>query len=254
MNGVNGHTSNGLTNGHHSYSVPDEATKVFHRQILEDIRTAKDLPDEISEAAAKVHFTGSPDPSIPVNWRFAEAVASLKGLEASLVNVLLKRKYGTALQDVTIDTDHATLFIMSASMWTIDPGEGGWNISVAGLHDKNEQLQKLFPNRDIGRAHATLHRGAATNIYKCADGRYFNLHADMNSDRALDSVELPHEAESASFEEAVQRIQEAVGKIPSDELQRRSTDVNKHSGTVCYSVDEFNKTEHGQVRTITSIP
>ena len=144
-NGVNGNLSNGMTNGHEAYSVPDETSKVFQRCILEDGRTAKDLPEGITEAAAKIHFTGSPDPSIPVNWRFAEAVASLKGLEASLVNLLLKRKYGAELQEVSINTDHATLFVMSATMWTVDPGEGGMNISLAKLRDVHPQLEKMFP-------------------------------------------------------------------------------------------------------------
>src|ERR1700753_4038005 len=114
---TNGAVQNGLTNGHQVYSVPDETLKLFRNGILSDQRIAKDLPEGIDEAANKIRFAGSSDPSLPINWRLAEAVSSLKGLEASLVNVLLARKYNISPRDVTIDTDHATLFIMSAGMW-----------------------------------------------------------------------------------------------------------------------------------------
>ena len=44
----------------------------------------------------------------------------------------------------------------------------------------------------------------------------------------------------------MQVYQDAVGQIPSEELQRRCTDINCHSGVICYSVEEFNATDHGQ--------
>ena len=108
--GTNGHV-NGMSNGHSTYSIPGETQKVFEHGVLKNNLIARDLPGDTIAAAAKIHFTGSADPSIPVNWRFAEAAASLKGLEASIVNVLLQRKYGCEAQAVTIDTDHATLFM-----------------------------------------------------------------------------------------------------------------------------------------------
>ena len=243
---VNGDGAHTLTNGSSAYSVPEETSRVFQDVILSDKRILKDLPDEIIEAANKVHFTGSPDPSLPVNWRFAEAVASAKGLEAALVNVLLKRKYNMQLQDVMIDTDHATLFIMSAGMWTIDPDPDGLNITAVNLRAPPPELHKFFPSCDLYRSHATMHRGLATNIYRCSDGRYFNLHGDMNPDPALDALGLPHDADASSLEEGVKRFQDAFDKVSSEELQRLCTEVHKQSGSSCYSVEEFNNSEHGQ--------
>ena len=123
-NGINGDLQNGHPNGDTAYSVPDSTSEVFNEAILSNPLISSDLPSDITSAARKLNFTGSPSPSIPVNWRLAEAVSSIKALEACLVNVLLKRKYDTPMQDVTINTDHATLFFMSAGLWTIDPGEG----------------------------------------------------------------------------------------------------------------------------------
>lgn len=244
-NGING---NGNLNGHQHYSVPDETSKVFQTCILSHPSTAEDLPHGIEEAASKVEFIGSDEPSLPINFRFAEAVASLKGLEASLLNILLTRKYGVEAQDVKIDTDHATLFIMSAGMWTIDPGEGEGhlNLSSEDILTLGPQIEKFFPNCDIHRSKATLHRSLATNIYRCKDGRYFNIHSDMNPDPCLDAVGLPREAETASFDEGVERFQDAVGKIDSEELQRRFADEYRQSGGICYSVSEFNASAHGQ--------
>ncbi|KAK3701816.1 hypothetical protein LTR37_015238 [Vermiconidia calcicola] len=245
-NGIDEDMPNGLSNGHKQYSVPDESARVFRDAILGDTRIAKDLPDGMDQAASKLIFTGSPDPSLPLNWRFAEAVSSLKGLEATLVNLLQSRKYNTEPQNVTIDTDHATLFIMSAGIWTIDPGEGGLNINAINLRAPSPQLVKFFPSNDIYRSHGTIHRGLATNIYRCADGRYFNLHGDMNPDAALDSVGLPRDVDYASFEEGVKRFKDAVSQLASEELQKQTSDKYHQSGTICYSVDEFNRSDHGQ--------
>ena len=241
---VNGNSDQHLTNGSSQYSVVEETSKVFQNKIVSDVRIAKDLPEEINEAANKVHFVGSPEPSLPINWRFSEAVASLKGLEAALLNVFLNRKYKTKLQDVTIDTDHATLFIMTAGLWTIDPG--GLNITAVNLRAPPPELHKFFPNGDIYRSHSTIHRALTTNIYRCSDGRYFNLHGDMNPDPALDAIGLPHDMDHVSRMDGVEVFQKAMDKVTSEELQRRCTDVQRQSGSTCLSVEEFNKSEHGQ--------
>lgn len=243
-NSINCHTNGTRLNGHTQYSVPDEATKVFQTAILNNPLISKDLPKGINEAVSKIHFTGSPDPSLPINYRFAEAVSSLKALEASLVNVLISRKHSVPVQDVTINTDHATLFIMSAALWTIDPG--GLNITALGVRGPNAEIEKFFPSGDIYRSHATLHRRLATNIYRCKDGRYFNLHGDMNPDPALECIGLPAKMETESFEEGVERYEDAVGKMESGELQRLCTDVYGQSGTICYSVEESRESEHGR--------
>jgi hypothetical protein len=41
---------------------------------------------------------------MPINWRFAESISALKGLEATILNVLLARKYGIEPQEVVINT------------------------------------------------------------------------------------------------------------------------------------------------------
>jgi len=96
-NGVDGWTNV-------KYSVPDATYQVFRDGLLKNPLVARTLPKEIEECASKVRFVGSDRPSIPINWRFAESIASLKGLEAAMINVLLKRKYGVEHQEAVINT------------------------------------------------------------------------------------------------------------------------------------------------------
>jgi hypothetical protein len=70
------------------------------------------LSKEVGELGKYVTFEGSSKPSIAINWRFAESVAGLKALEATLIKALISRMYGVEPQKVTINTDHAQLFFL----------------------------------------------------------------------------------------------------------------------------------------------
>ena len=85
------------------YSVPREAQTLFIEEILENSLMA-DLPQEARELGGSVRFEGSSKPSIPINWRFAESIAALKAFEATLLNILIKRKYGVFSKDIVINT------------------------------------------------------------------------------------------------------------------------------------------------------
>jgi hypothetical protein len=86
------------------YSIPKATQEVLQNGILNNPLIASTLPPEIHDCARKIRFIGTDKPSIPINWRFAESIASLKGLEAAMINVLLQRKYGIEPQDVIINT------------------------------------------------------------------------------------------------------------------------------------------------------
>lgn len=101
-NGANG--ANGTQKSLETYSIPQETQRVFEEGILNNPLIASTLPKDIASAAAKIRFEGSNKPSIPINWRFAESISALKGLEASMINVLLQRKYSLAPQEAVINT------------------------------------------------------------------------------------------------------------------------------------------------------
>ncbi|OAL36603.1 hypothetical protein AYO20_04219 [Fonsecaea nubica] len=233
------------TNGNSHYNVPAETLKVFQEGILGNPRIARFLPEEALSGQVPVHFTGSSDPSLPINWREAESVAALKALEATLVNVILNRKYNLDPQTVTINTDHAILFIFSCILWSIDPD--GANVSLNGsLAPGTKGVDQHFPSGDTHRLFASLYRGVSSNLYRCADGKFFQLHSSLDPDGPLKSIDLPLDRDVGSYEEAIQIYMDAVGKIPSDELQHRTSDIYKHAGQVCLSSEEFWNSEHGK--------
>jgi hypothetical protein len=243
---INGAPVDGISCNGTLYSIPEETSKVFQKAILSNPLIAKDLPPEIAQASSKIHFTGSASPSLPINFRFAEAVSALKALEASLVNILLKRKYGVEdYQPVTINTDHATLFIMSTLLWTIDPAEGGENISPTTLRGATG-LDKYFPSQDKHRVNVGIYRNLATNIYKCADGRYYHTHNSLNPDPTLDCVGLPHDMDVSSYEEGVKHFAEAFSKLNSEEMDKKYNNEYGQAGSICYTADEFLASEHGK--------
>jgi len=88
------------------YSVPEEAQKCPLNGILHH-KGHKSLPKECYDYVNLVKYVGDDQPKMAINWRLAESVASLKGFEAVLLNLLLSRKYHPPPQEVTINTAHA---------------------------------------------------------------------------------------------------------------------------------------------------
>lgn len=100
-----------------AYSVPQESHALLHDGILSNPLHTPFLPPEIKDAAKSVEFVGSSDPSIPINWRFAESISAIKGFQAAMLNVLLKKKYGVGYQKVTINTYVACSSILFPLSW-----------------------------------------------------------------------------------------------------------------------------------------
>lgn len=224
------------------YSVPSEAEKVLKEGIFSNSKITSLLPSGTEVFADKITFTGNDAPSIPINWRFAESAASLKALEACVVAQLVKRKYGVEVAGATINTDHASLFFMSTLIWSlVEQGQKPMTVpeSVKIMHG-------LIPDYDIHKMGNSLHRGAATNIYKTRDGRYFHLHGSMNPNPTLDSIGLPHDAPAKSWDEAIQPFVEKLSQIDSADMQRIASDEYKQAGVIAESVESFKKTEHGK--------
>jgi hypothetical protein len=94
------------------YSVPAESMKVFQQGIMNN-PLHKSLHEELKSVAHLVKYEGFDFPKVPINWRFCESISALKGLEASMINILNKKKYNAEPQSVLINTDHANLFYMS---------------------------------------------------------------------------------------------------------------------------------------------
>ncbi|TRX98961.1 hypothetical protein FHL15_000303 [Xylaria flabelliformis] len=219
---------------HTEYSVPQEAKSLFEDGILRN-PLHKGLPSEIEAVAQHVHFEGSSRPSIPINWRFAESISALKAFEATMLNLLVSRKYNVEPSEITINTDHATLFIMSpmVARWLKD-GQPT-QIDLFG-----SEMARLFPNQDLHRVNDGLHRTLATNIYKTKDG-------SMNPDPTLTALGLPlFGKEDDTYDSVVETIQAKVSQLDSAEIDQLMNDQYKQAGTIAWTSEEYFASEHGQ--------
>ncbi|KAF3765648.1 hypothetical protein M406DRAFT_37529 [Cryphonectria parasitica EP155] len=196
--------------GQGSYSVPAEAQKVFLNGVLQNPLIQQSLPPEALDLANRITFEGSDKPSLPINWRFAESISALKAYEATVLNVLLRRKYGA------------------------EPVR------------TKDVISKYFPNCDKHDNFNPLYRDLATNIYRTKDDRFFHLHGSMDPGPTLRSVGLPPDMELTTEEEALAPFTEAVSKLTADELQHLATDVYRQAGTICNTAEEFRNSEHGK--------
>ena len=73
------------------YSIPEQAHEVFHKGILSNSLIYRNLPEGFQQYGDSIKFQGSNKPSMPINWRFAESISALKGLEATMLLALLDK-------------------------------------------------------------------------------------------------------------------------------------------------------------------
>ncbi|TKA33944.1 hypothetical protein B0A54_15124 [Friedmanniomyces endolithicus] len=229
--------------GETTYSVPHETQKIFQSEILAN-PLIPSLPSEIKDAGNLVHFSGNDLPSIPINWRLAESISALKAFEASMLNVLRSRKYHVPMSKVDINTDHASLYVMSPFL-TKAVGKDGKEAKI-NVFDAGTMKDFGFPSTDLHNC-AGQHRMLATNIYRTRDGRYYHCHGSMNPDPTLTALGLPAQGqEGDTYDSVVERVQNVVAGIDSRELDHRMNEEYKQAGTIAWTTEEFAASEHGK--------
>jgi CoA-transferase family III len=230
------------------YSVPTESRRVLKNGIL-DHPAHQDLPEECRDAFDLVKFEGHHEPRMAFNWRFAESVCALKGLEAVLVNVLLRRKYGLEHQEVIINTDHAQLFLMSCIIQEVEPATPDSPVVPTELRELNRKYSRYFPSWDLHEQVSTLYRKAVTNIYECQDGAFLHLHASLNPDPSLKAIGLPRDRpELVTNEEAWAPFISKMKEKSAADWDQILADGFRQASTVCFTPDEFAATTQGQAQ------
>jgi hypothetical protein len=227
-----------------AYSVQDESSKILQDGILSNPLLS--LPSDLDPLAKNVTFTGNPSPSIPINWRFAESAAALKAFEASMLNLLITKKYGVKPEDlkVTINTDHASLYVMSPMIARMIDDQNG---EVKQVPWGSKEMHRIFPNRDLHRASASVHRTLATNIYRTKDGRFYHCHGSMNPEPTLTALGLPLEGEDGdTYDSCVKKVQSVVETMNSADIDHMMNEKYRQAGTICWSTEEFKNSEHGK--------
>lgn len=224
------------------YSVPREAEAIFHKGILEN-PLMHHLPANLGDLVQFVRFEGNALPSIPVNWRWAESISALKALEATMLNRLLTCKYGISPVEVTINTDHASLFIMSPALARI-LGQNGTPLPMDII---NPSTMKPFHGQDKQPSPESLHRKLATNIYKTRDSRFYHVHGSLNPDHTLTALGLPLQGEpDDTYQKVVERIQSKVSRFDAATLDELMNEQYRQAGTTAWSSEEYFAGHHGQ--------
>src|SRR5579862_323089 len=68
----------------------------------------------------------------------------------------------------------------------------------------------------------------------------------MNPDPTLDSIGLPYDMDAASLEESYKPFMEELSQIDSQEMQHLASDVHRQAGTICWTIEEYQQSEHGK--------
>lgn len=218
------------------YSVPAETAKLLEEGLVQN-KLHQSAPPEIQDVYKLVEFQGSELPSIPINWRFAESIAAIKGYQASMLNVLLQKKYGIEPQKVVINTDHAQLFFMSPMISSILPN--GKDVSTA-------ELAKLFPPVFTDPQRYPDPHTPCTNIYRTKDGRFYHVHASLNATPSQTALGIPSGYDPNSGETRYTIYERKVAEFDAASLDKTMNDLHRQAGTICQSVDEYLSSEHGK--------
>lgn len=225
------------------YSVPEASNQVLINGILNNQKVK--APEYVKALASKVHFEGSDSPSIPINWRFAESISALKAYEGLSLAALISQKYETEAPEVTINTDHAQLCLMSPMVVSYQRSTDKQPVPF-GHPEFWAITAQHFKNMDFYESNKFPWNALATNIYKTKDNRYYHIHGSMNSSITQSALGVPQQppSENISFDEAWPLYQQAVAKYDADTLDTVMNDVHRQAGTICYTTDEFKATDH----------
>ncbi|OLN97832.1 Succinyl-CoA-L-malate CoA-transferase beta subunit [Colletotrichum chlorophyti] len=234
------------------YSVPQETEAVFRNGILNN-PLMKDLSGDLKSLAQNVKFEGSSKPSVPINWRFAESISALKAFEATMLNRLLLKKYNVDPVNITINTDHASLFYMSplAAQYL---GTDGKLVPMAFVSAWSEEMKRMFPDEDKHRCSASLHRMLLTNMCKTKDGRCYQIHGGINPDPVFTALGLPQDGKpDDTYDTVVERVQKAVAQLDAKELDDLMNETYRQAGAVAWSSDEYFASDQGKAASKTGL-
>ncbi|KAH6906120.1 CAIB/BAIF family enzyme [Coprinopsis sp. MPI-PUGE-AT-0042] len=220
-----------------TYSVPEEAKKLLWDGILHNPLHTGSPIEELQNAAHKVVFVGNSSVPVHINWRFPESIAAIKGFQAAMLNILLRRKYEIDYQNVVIDTDHAQLFVMSVFLPVVDPE--GDKVEVI----PSEAFHRYFPDLNI---HKQRLSSPCTNIYRTKDNRFYHLHGSVNHVVSQQAIGATEEEEYAPFDEGRKAYQRRTEQWNASELDHHINEKHRQAGTICLTREEYLASEHGK--------
>lgn len=219
-----------------SYSLSREANRIFREVLLTDKRLQ--VPAKVVALAEKTSIDAHDTIDtafLPVPFKFTESSAALWALAATFGNAIVQERFGIS-QTARVNTDVASLFLMSAVLATVD-----------GKPLSDPDLASRYLKYDLGRS-SDLYRRLCTNVYRTKDGRFFHLHGSMNADKSLAMIGLPRSDDilsSSSYEDVVRAYASKVAEFDADWLDSEANKYWRQAG-VCLTEEEFRASAHGQ--------
>lgn len=224
--------------------MPIEAASLL-RSLVSDIRLK--LPEQVAELARDVRFTGGDMPFLrafhgifkletiklthlntkAVPWKFTEAISALKGLEGAFSALLANERFAGVVKPgtISIDCDHAALFVFSAVTTTINGESPAHPSNTVHIHDW-----------DLHNSTKHRYRQLATNVYRTKDGKFFHLHGSMNAAPSQKMVGIdPSRIDITEIEEIRALYADKVAKFDSAEISRLANEEYMQAGTICYT-------------------
>ncbi|KAL4778859.1 CoA-transferase family III domain-containing protein [Aspergillus varians] len=214
------------------YSVHTESARILAEHLL----NSKDitLPESFKEAAKKVKFIGDDQPFIPTPLKITESSAALNALVAVAASAVSKDRYGIDYQDITVNTDVASLFLMSIILPTVNGSPAIQHPPIVAELDRGDPYEMAKP----------IHR-QCTNVYRTKDGRWFHLHGSMNATATMSMIGVPEQ--DVTHQEAQKIYIEKVAQWDAAEIDRVANDEYRQAGVICNTPEEFFASEQGQI-------
>jgi hypothetical protein len=201
--------------------VPEDSQRVF-----EMLATATPGFTKDKSVWKSVEFDGSASTIAPGPLKSPVIASALHAMSGVVANELLALKGQSAPSKVSVNTDHAALWLGSVGM-TKRNGQTVREIGKAG------KLGSIF-EKDLEKdTFGTPLRLRATAVYPTKDpGTWYQLHGSLNADPVLRSVGIDPSMPCNGLEEAYDIISEHVQKFGANELEM----INVASG-LCGSIN-----------------
>lgn len=214
-------------------SVQREAERIFRDILMKDDRLQ--LPQDLAQFAPSTTFDSSAQqhPVLPCPLKMTETSAALWAMLGTVSNLICNMRYGIG-QLVTINTDVATLFLISSGLVRVD-----------GKTLQEPALARRYLKYDLGRTSESFRR-FATNIYPTKDGRWFHLHGSMNATPILTMLGLDTSRPDLDETAAIDLYGKTVSQWNSKDIDYEANTKFHQAGTICLTPEEFLTSEQGQ--------
>ncbi|KAI8148896.1 CoA-transferase family III domain-containing protein [Fennellomyces sp. T-0311] len=199
-------------------AVPQEARRLL--KLLVKKNPVLEIPEDYVDTY--IHFKGGDLPVQPGGLKSGALSAASHAALAAVADQFAQDRYGTEPSQITIDTDHSGYFLASPALCKFDNAAPDWE--------------------DGGMWTKPMH-ASATCIYPTKDGRWFQLHGDLDCRPLLKDIGI-EDAELATRQDAQDILTEWTMQHTAEDLEAMMIKY-RHSGSICYDPKEWLGTDMG---------